>query len=310
MMQYKFINYEMKKIPDSILKFSDIDTLNNIIKSKIERKMKLTTDKDIAEKFMKNADHNTKNINDYFIHTVTAGKGKFILSHIDFNSVHSNAETFVRIAAKNFDIISYKKNTELLNILKEKYCNFRLKYILFFETAKTDVPDLFEKNDLYVAGHINTIKRNPKPDRYDEVRLEKMNDLSFFEQYLKEYKRVIKENENAKMENIIPKEGFEWYLSTGIVYKIIIYDEYAGIFAVKKMNMEFLTGYFVIEKILFKKFRGKNFGAAVERNFTDNLDAIDNEFIYGTIHSINKPSLKSALKCGRFIAGCDYKLYF
>ncbi|MEO6694578.1 MAG: hypothetical protein ABIY50_07575, partial [Ignavibacteria bacterium] len=43
----------------------------------------------------------------------------------------------------------------------------------------------------------------------------------------------------------------------GFIYKIRIKDRLAGIVAADKRNLKFLSGYYIIEEILFKEFRSQ-----------------------------------------------------
>ena len=68
------------------------------------------------------------------------------------------------------------------------------------------------------------------------------------------------------------------------------------------MNYDEMSGYFVCDKILSRKYRGKGFGIAMERKFIDSLEISENELVFGTINSENSTSYRTSTNVGRICA--------
>ena len=111
------------------------------------------------------------------------------------------------------------------------------------------------------------------------------------------------------MHNKIEKESFETLeniLKNGILFKAVIDNEFAGVFALIRKKSLFFKCYFVREEILFEKFRGKGYGAIFQRKVLDTLPTEEIDIICGGIHSENYPSLRTAFKCGRSVIESDF----
>jgi len=310
MLEEQFIEYEFRKVPLLVKKHIESDKLKKNLKDRIGKRIKFISDNETAKEFMSIINHANKITEDYCYHLMDIGESNSLISRINFEEINPVKKPFVTIHLKNFDILNYKDLENMLKIIYERYKRFSPEYIRFFEFGEQEAGQNFERVDNFVVGNINNIKKHPQPERYNEVEINKVKDLSFYKKYFEEYTKLKEEEKMFETERIESEKDFEDYLATGIIYKIKIDNEFAGIYALKKINMNSLSGFYVVEQVLFKNFRGHNFAASVQKKAIDNLTADNDEFIYGNIYPKNKASLKTAMKCGRYIAGSYFKLKF
>lgn len=306
----KFLNYELNKIPELVINIAGEDSIKSNLKLRIDRISGLINNTEKAKGFMGMINHPNKNINDYNVHLIDLNERRTIVSSISFREKDNKFTPYVNILMKDFDMINSGELQENFNLIYDRYKIFEPVFLRFFEINTNDVIDEFTIDDNFVAGHIKSIQDSPKPERYEEVNLDKITDLTFYEKYAEEYEAVLSENPMFENERIESREDIEYYISNGTIYKVIINEKYAGVYILNKTKMNYLNGYYVIEQFLFKEFRNRNFAAALQRKTIDNIEAEENEFIFGTIHPDNKASLRTAVKCGRFIAGRYFKLNF
>ena len=304
-----FLKYELSKIPSEIKNHLTEDIAVKNIKDQFESFYTYTTDNDSAERYMKNANHKNKNIDDYKIHLSDAGNHNYVMSGIFLNKAGYKNIPIVEINGKNFDVFDNSEIEPIKKFLYNKYKAFYPKKICFFEIADSEKESKQENEceTILVTGHINTIKKKDKPDVYDNVSLERVYDYEFYDKYVSEYEQLKEENEIYKDKvRAESMNSLKDAMANGFLYKIIIDGKLAGIFAISKTFFNYCSGYYIKEEILFREFRGKNFAAAAQRKMIDSLEASENDFIFGTIVPENHASLKTAYKCGRENAGKYY----
>jgi len=309
----KILKYELSKIPEPVIRYLPLEKVSNTIKKQIKKDEQFIYDETSAKQIMNSSGHQNKNNEDYKCHILEFADNNFALSRIRLYRIGNKYTHFVEILQKSFDIIEGNLVFELMKKTFERYLIFDPKGICFFETSDMD----FDREgnivcqSQFLTGHINTIKKLNKPERYDEVTLEQTQKLDFYEQYVSEYELLKSENEIYENDVLAETiDSFKKASSNGYIFKIKINDRLAGILSAEKRNIKFFCGYYITEEILFKDFRGQNFGPALQRKMIDSIEAEDNEFIYGTISPLNPPSLRTAKKCGRIVAGGDYYIKF
>lgn len=304
-----FLEYEFEKIPDAVRKVVPENILRDNLILRINNRLKYISTGGDAERIMKIVKHENRVSEDYGFHLSEVSEDKFAFSKINFEDMDAG-RPFVNILLKNFDIAEASAQDEFKNFFFEKYGRFKPAYMEFFEYYDSTNSNKKIGFDNFVAGHIDSIKKLPFPERYAEVEIEKTNDTSFYGKYFEEYTRLRKEIEMFAHEAIISEEDFDYYMKDGIINKIMIGNEFAGLHAVHREKRLCFDGYYVIEQVLFKEFRGKNFAASMQRKVIDSIDAKNHEYIYGDIFTHNKASMHTAVKTGRVIAGSKYKINF
>jgi hypothetical protein len=309
----EFLKYGLNNIPERIINHLTENIALKNLKDQFESFYTYISDNDSAERYMRNANHKNKNADDYKIHLSDAGNNNFIMSGIFLNKAGYKNIPIVEIYGKNFDVFNNDEIDSVKKFLYSKYKAFEPEKISFFEIADSEKERYldFECETILVAGHINSIKKKDKPERYDKVFLERVYDFDFYEKYVSEYEQLKNENdiyiEKVKAE---PMSSLQDAMNNGFINKIIIDGMFAGIFAVERTFFNFCSGFYIKEEILFREFRGKNFAAAAQRKMIDSLEASGNDFIFGTIVPENHASLNTAYKSGRKNAGKYYLINF
>lgn len=303
----EFIKYEINNVPADLRKHLTYDTLYGNLESYLNSYSKYLSDRETAKSFMEKVGHRNKNIDDYMLHLIETGKDKYVISGVRFKMNEGLLIPYVEIYFKNFDMVNNKDLEEIKKAIHEKYKIFDAAEMCFFERNYEFIND-YECETMVVTGHINTIKTMNKPERYDEVSLTAVNDIDFYEKYVSEYESLKKEN--SIYENQVTaesKSSLNHAMKKGFICKAIINGQFAGVTAVARTKLFYCSGFYVIEEILFKEFRGRNFGAALQRKLIDKIENDEHEFIFGTIVPGNTASVKTAEKCGRTVSG---KYYF
>ncbi len=100
-----------------------------------------------------------------------------------------------------------------------------------------------------------------------------------------------------------PTERGAWRdsVEAGLCFEVVIDGRRAGVIAGAPEVESGLSGVVVVEELLDAPWRGRGLAAAVQRAFVDQLDA--DSLVIGTIDAANAPSLRTALRVGREIAG-------
>ncbi len=313
MLAEKILKYELSKIPETIIRHLSLEKVTNTIEKQIENNEKYIYDETSAKQIMESLSHQNKNIEDYKCHILEFEENNLALCRIKLYRIGSEHMHFVEILQKSFDIIERALMNEIMKKTLEKYQIFDPKGICFLETSDMDFDGAGRMvcQSQFLTGHINTIRKLNKPERYDEVELEQTDKFDFYEEYVSEYELL--KSENAIYHNDIIAEtinSLKKAISDGYLFKIKINGKLAGILAAEKLNINFYCGYCIKEEILFKNFRRQNFGPALQRKMIDSIKASDDEFIYGIISPLNTASLRTARKCGRIAVGGDYYIKF
>lgn len=307
----KFLKYDLNNIPSILLNWVGSENVENSIKAKLMVDYAALYDESAAQKFMNKFHITGTDIEDYYTHLIDLGGDKAVISTINFRNIEGKYIPFIHILHKNFDFFTI--NEKDLDTIINRYKIFKPEFIGFYKhdlRENTIIQGYSVTGDsIVVAGHIDTIKQLPKPEKYYEISIEIIKNMDFYETYSIEYDDFLKGN--LPVHNMVNKESAETMdalIKKNFVYKIIIDNEYAGIFAVNKTKEKYFNSYLIAEEILFKKFRGRGFAPAVQRKVIDNLNAGREELIFGTIHPQNSASLKTALKNERVFLGTNYLL--
>lgn len=305
----EFLKYELKNIPLEIKKHLPEDKARINITSQYDSFYCYSEDNQSAERYMNAAKHKNRNIDDYKIHLSEAYGKNLVMSSIFLNKMGHGKIPFIEIHKKNFDVFDNPEFEDIKKYLSNKYRAFEPEKICFFEVMdhEKERDQEFEIETILVAGHINTIQKSERPEKYDDILLQRVFDYEFYDKYVSEYELLKKDNEiyehKVRAESM---NSLKESMDSGYIYKIIIDGAFAGIFALAKTFFNFYSGYYIKEEVLFSEFRGNNFGAAAQRKLIDSLEAKDYEFIFGTIVSENHASLKTAYRCGRHDSGKFY----
>ena len=214
---------------------------------------------------------------------------------------------FIEVYAKNFNMMALSREEK--DVIIQKYILFSPQFIRFYESEKIAENDKVEINFIIYAGNINSLKKLSKPDKYNEEEIKMIDNMEFYDNYVKEFEMF--NSEKTEDDWSVPIESYETLydlLKNKKLFYISIDNRFAGVFGIKRIHEKYFDGWLIVEEILYKDFRYKGYGKAVQRKVIDTIDSGDNEFFYGFIHPKNKASYKTAGKNGRFPVVYSYLL--
>lgn len=307
----KIREYELNNIPEVVTEWLSKSHFERILNERLTKSFVGLNDSQNAKRVMEIVKHPEQNVENYKLHLISPGEDKFAVTSIRFQEADETFTAFVQVYKRSFDFCTLSKD-EIQNIFK-RYEMFEPTHIEFYANYGVDMDFLFQYkvtlDQVVVAGHIFSLRKNPLPVRYNEIEIVPADDMKFYEKYSDEYDFF--HNQNEINRTLTRKETYETMnelMKIGCVYKVIIENEYVGIFAVQKSNILFLEGYVIIEELLFNDFRKKGYAPALQRKMIDTINANETDIIFGTIHSKNYASLDTATKCGRVKLGSFYNL--
>ncbi len=97
------------------------------------------------------------------------------------------------------------------------------------------------------------------------------------------------------------RSDLESCIATGALVCVWQGSEWCGWMGARRSAHALADGYEVVELFLMPSVRGKRWAASVQRRLIDTLVDHGRDVLWGTIHASNRPSLKTALRCGRRI---------
>ncbi|MFT6143260.1 MAG: GNAT superfamily N-acetyltransferase [Myxococcota bacterium] len=106
------------------------------------------------------------------------------------------------------------------------------------------------------------------------------------------------------------RADLESCVATGALVSVWQGSEWCGWMGARRGAHAFADGYEVMELFLMPAVRGKRRAAAVQRRLIDTLVDHGRDVLWGTIHASNRPSLKTALRCGRRIVRTSWFIDF
>lgn len=245
-------------------------------------------------------------ISDYLYRQLTTPFGEVVTSIRFIGGDLTKPAVF--LMHKDFDL---KKTTEIAELgafLKHEYAVFKPKRFRWFSTQ--DESSLIAENEgiegdmIYCTGFISALQNTPKPAKFNSIQLQEATSLDWYERYFNSYQDMYRANPFFKeMASVESRESLQQMIESSLLFEIIIEGKWAGIIGVCAAEHKFLKGYEVYEEYLLAEFRGKHFAPAVQRHLIECLPSNENKMLYGTIHYQNQPSIKTAKRVGRKVAG-------
>jgi len=285
----ELLDYEISAVHPKIIDWQGYATTKNYLKKKIER---------FVTKSLK-ADHTSK------LQVLDLQNQYVLLIRLD----GTNANYSIEVYFSNFSII---ENLDyFFKQIKDTFPNKNIKKIYFSDSKELSLSQNKIHDYIYTyAGKISLIKHATIPNNYNNITLRNAEGLSFYPDYKKMYADYYEDYPDLRMMIGEPEstESIEYLLENGVIKLVFINDELAGVIIGIEMIYNEMNGYFLCEKILSKKYRGKVFGIAMERKFIDLLEDSKNKLIFGTINVKNPASLKASTKIGRICVKTRYKV--
>ena len=231
-------------------------------------------------------------------------KDKFIMAGIRFRGLNVN-KPFISIVA-NFEITNDRLSS-LAKLVKNEFSVFKPIAFQFHLPSEVELIAPGIGIDRYtIVGSVEKLIERKLPRRVETIEIVELNNTEFYDDYLSEYKIFHDKNQNLKDE-VKPEslEDFKEAISNQLLYKVIIEDKHAGIIAGSAFDYYGIKGVCILEEILYDSFKGKGLGAYLQKEFAKKLRG-RYQLLWGTISSLNQPSLKTAFRNGRKVEEIEY----
>ncbi|MDX2176543.1 MAG: GNAT family N-acetyltransferase [Candidatus Sumerlaeia bacterium] len=238
---------------------------------------------------------------DYAMREVVLGCGAGVLAQIQFYGL-KRERPYISIRAQTrafFDDELFDACAELT----DEFAEFGPKCIRLRSPQGDCDFDLLPgvQADLRIyAGPLHELRVRPLPNHFDRIRLVPQEPGDYYDEYCEtydEFARATPElNERVARESLASLRGcHQW----GACFRVAVDGEAAGVIAARPEHTDGLEGWVVIEEILAAGFRGRGFGAALQRHLIEELEDERFPLLIGTIDALNEPSLRTARRVGR-----------
>ena len=130
----------------------------------------------------------------------------------------------------------------------------------------------------------------------------------FYSQYEVAYHKLLDDcPQHALMMVFKPIEDMKTWVAQGFVHLLYVNDELAGLIIVEPDNSLGMTGFYIIENMIFPEYRGQGLGKWMQQTMIGQLATTQNsqstkqqtEMLFGTIHCDNTSAIGCAKSVGR-----------
>ena len=109
------------------------------------------------------------------------------------------------------------------------------------------------------------------------------------------------------MMELKPIEDMRTWVAQGYVNLLFVNDELAGVIVVEPDNSLGMTGFYIIENIIFSEYKGQGLGKLMQQamiyqlvnNQSKQLERQKTDMLFGTIHFDNISAIQCAKSVGR-----------
>jgi hypothetical protein len=199
--------------------------------------------------------------------------------------------------------------SELQRCLRGQFADFRPSEALVFLTRAEEAacgqgapgrPD-----ERLIGARVHFLRQRAPPPRTRRLRLVRTHDLEWFEVYRAAYESFHGRAPEALREavRVETRETLSRFIACGAVFEVLVDDAWAGLVAVLRQALSGLPGFLVVEEVLVEALRGQRLAPAVQDEMIRQLDASPLDCLFGKIHPLNTPSLRTAMGLGRLDLG-------
>lgn len=217
-------------------------------------------------------------------------EGHYALWGIHFEGL-AVGKPFVRLWYSTFDPLTAL--APLVERARKDFAVFQPRLFSFFGPA--GLP--FDVDTTVYAETIARLQSCEWPDQYDRVTIKREGTTDFFPEYEHLYVELAAQSPE-QYSSKESRETLESVTAQNLMFRIMIDGDAAGFIALRPDYDRYLSGYYVVEEILSRDFRGKGFAAAAQRQVIDTLPNSSQLFL-GQIDQRNIPSWRTAMSVGR-----------
>lgn len=302
----KWLPIELKNCPNFIIERLGEEAIKELINDNLKTNYQYLVSDERAQKNFDHCQIEGSKAEDYKFRLISSPMGNLV-SSIRFIG-GDLTKPHVLLVHKDFKLDTAEKVKTIGEILSKEYAIFKPQKIRWQSAQKETT--LVEENDfitadlVYIAEFVDNIKARPLPLKSTHLQLKPSKSLEWYETYKTAFDQLLEGwPEYVNMGQLTTEEDFKSMMEKNLVYEVFIEDNWAGIIAAETDSEHFMKGYVMYEELFLKKYRGQKLAPVMQRQFIEKMPADDNQMIYGTIHSDNIASLKTAYRVGRQFAG-------
>ncbi len=290
-----FLQKGLLEVPPALLEDGFLARAKSSFEKQLEEFFRFLDDEAFAEKFHKAI--GIGDPKDYLFRLYQMGSDDFVLTSLRFKGLDRN-KPFIEIVQLTMDLPSFISGHRAE--VGEVYSLFAPATIRT-HSFTTSLPESSEIDDFYVLAKLRDIRPPSQP-----TTIEKAIDLSWYEDYVTSY-NDLEINRNEVVACVETRESLQRSLDEGLLYCLRIDGKWAGVMGAVRLSQWYFDGYYIFEKVIAKEYRGKGLSAKLESTFCQRLPNPDGTLVvYGQIHEVNEPSLRSAKSIGREVVGCNF----
>ncbi len=303
-----FLQYESALIVHPIVHdhFTRDEILSNLL-AEIDADLQKGTDAAFAERFLNHCPVDGASVTDYMIKHIEIEPGFDVLAGIRFRGLDLN-RPFVAILHRSRSFDSEPHLRKIMTVLKDEFAVFKPKAVLFYQSSHDKTLPLREgdKDKRILMGVLEDIASIPVTA---DISIVKAAELDFYDRYRDEYAVVSQLTPDYfRAETAEREEDMEDCVKNHLTYKVYIGGEFAGVFIVTESTFLGTKGFYVIENLLFEKFRGKKHSPSLQSTVAKELLSFGGKVLFGSIYPTNYPSYNAALSSKRIDIGGNYMI--
>lgn len=299
-----FLRQALREIPSLVRHHSPQQALRRALSQELERHLAWRRDPEFAARFARHCPIPGAQPHDYLHRLVSPAPGQHLLAGIRFKG-GDLGWPFIELLAWDHPLHPQDTLARALHHLQREFALFSPRAVrLLRDDMRPDSlqggPWRLEEDLCYLAAPLDQLQRQERPSGLEQLRVAPARDLSFYPRYLASWQAFQRGQAPWRKEVTRTTEGdFEDCLRFGVVAQAWLGTRWLGLFAARRLTERYFKGYVVQDMMVDQALRGQGWAAALQRGALELLPASHGEWLYGTIHANNTPSLSTALRCGR-----------
>lgn len=222
---------------------------------------------------------------------------------------------FVEVAQIDKPLESDAQKDDITALLRNEFALFKPVQWRIYQSSHLDYQFLgCEGDKRYLVGLLKDIAAQPQIKDWKRLELRPAQNLDFYSRYTEMYQTLFAERpwmlDVSRQESL---EDMQEYLANGWLYEVFVDNVWAGVTVASEGCGVGAKGYYMIEIVLDKPFRGQGLGVVLQRKLVNVLEekSFDSSAaLFGTIGAINVPMQKTATRVGRVDVGGHYWIRF
>lgn len=268
----------------------------------------------LALLFAKYASITGRHPSEYKTRLINCDNGNIALCGIRFRGMDIS-QPFVTVTT-TLKPLSINSINVLVDNISKIFEAFKPQYVQFYIPSYLDIePANFPSahwDNRILANSLDTLTKNAAQDiacpSHTKCELLSANSLTFYNQYEMAYNKLLDDfPQHAVMMELKPIEDMRAWVAQGFVNLLCVNDKLAGVIIVEPDNSLGMTGFYIIENIIFSEYRGQGLGKWMQLALIYQLvndpsrqsRRQKTDMLFGTIHFDNASAIQCAKSVGR-----------